>query len=138
MTRHDTQSWFRRFFASRLFLIVALVVSLLFAFGYARAYYQDYKLKQEIKQLQEDVQSLEKKKLESLDILQYVMSNTYVEDAARTELHMKKPGENVIVVTGGQRRNETQKEVVVATGQTVINPVKWWYYFLHKPLPERS
>ncbi len=126
----------RRFFASRLFLVTALVMSLTLAFFYARAYYQDFRLKQEINRLQEEVQLLEKKKLESLDILQYVMSDEFVEDKARTELHMKKPGEKVIVVQGERRAAETSAGKEEEAGQTIGNPLKWWYYFLRKNVPQ--
>ena len=54
---HPNQQGFRRFFGSRLFLLVGLAVAVLFAFGFARAYYQDYKVRQEIRALQEEVKN---------------------------------------------------------------------------------
>lgn len=136
MKRIDQQSFFRRFFASRLFLIIGSIISLLFASGYGRAYYQDYKLKQEIRKLEEQVRMLESKKIESLSILEYVMSDGFVEDTARTELHLKKPGEKVMVVQGIQAPTTKEHSIAKETGQPLRNPIKWWYYFLKKPLPE--
>lgn len=133
MTRH-LQSVLRRFFASRAFLLTLLAVALLIIIGYGRAFYQDYKIKQEIARLQGEVKQLEKKKLESIEILEYVLSKNYVEDKARTELNMKKPGENVVFVTNleQQKKNEANQ---VASQESLKNPIKWWYYFTHTPLP---
>ena len=126
----------RRFFGSRLFLFVMLGVAILVAFGYARAYYQDYKIKQEIKNLQEEVSSLQKKRINSLDILKYVSSSAYVEDQARIELNMKKPGENVVFVSNPQEDVSLQdvSDAHLGDGQFISNPLKWLYYFIHKPL----
>ncbi len=134
MKRTD-QSTFRRFFASRLFLIVGLLVVALIAIGYARAYYQDYQVRQQIDALQEQLKVLDKKKLESIEIFKYVTSPKFVEEKARTELNMQKPGEQVVVI-------KNQEPVVISNTSTVAvddgvlsNPLKWWYYFTHKQLP---
>ena len=138
--KHDQQSSVRRFFASRTFLIIALAVMTVFAFGFARAYYQDYKVKREIRQLEDELSRLEKRKLESVEILKYVTSNTYVEDAARTELNMQAPAEHVIFLQDTQDNSAIQDsvgEVAIEDGQNMPNPVKWFYYFIHKqPLEE--
>lgn len=122
------RSFFRRFFGSRLFLMVGFVLAILVALGYARAYYQDYKIKQEIKLLQEEVKSLEKKKLESMEILKYVTSDAFVEEKARTDLNMKKPGEHAVVVKG-QDTDEVVKLQDDSEEKEFSNPQKWWEYF---------
>ena len=132
MAREGQSSNIRRFFASRLFLFVAFCVAALFALGYARAYYQHYKVEQQIAALKEDVNKLEYKKLQSLDVLKYVMSPNYVEEKARTELNMQKPGEHAIMLNDNTDitvKNTGQKG---ASGQTMGNPLKWWYYFMHQ------
>lgn len=130
MERQKT-TFVRRFFASRLFLLVAFLVAVLAAIGYARAYYQDFKVKQQIEALQNEVKSLEKKKLESMEILKYVTSPQFVEEKARTELNMKKPGEQVVVLNG---LVEDQKEIAggPVENKYLSNPIKWWYYFWDK------
>lgn len=130
----------KRFFSSRLFLFVMLGIAVVVAAGYARAYYQDYKIKQEINKLQEEVSSLQKKKIQSLDILEYVSSSAYVEDQARIELNMKKPGEKVLFINNDEALNnaENQETPSSVDGQFISNPVKWLYYFIHKPLPKEE
>ena len=132
----NEKSFLKRFFGSRWFLVTAFVVAVLVAFGYARAYYQDYKIRQEIDSLQEQVKKLEHKKIESMDILKYVTSDAFVEEKARTELNLKKPGENVLIIKNQAEQvgNEetTQKSPVEKT--LLNNPIKWWYYFLNKQI----
>lgn len=131
MTREGQSSAIQRFFASRLFLIIALCIALLFALGYARAYYQDYKVKQQIAALKEDVSRLEKRKLESLRILQYVMSPSFVEERARTELNLQKPGEHTVVLERRASMPVASSTAGGPSGQKIGNPLKWWYYFTH-------
>ncbi len=127
------QTGIRRFFASRLFIILAFLAIFFVAAAYIRAYYQDYKVRQEIKTLQEEVKKLEKKKLESMEILKYVISPEFVEEKARTELNMKKPGENVLVISSSSQEQETAEKAEQAK-PLLKNPVKWWYYFTHRQI----
>lgn len=128
MQRHEDTK-IRRFFTSRTFLLIALVLAIITAFSFARAYYQNYKIRKEIEQLESDVQKLEHKKLESMQILKYVVSQNFVEEKARTELNLKKPGEHVVVINN----KNTEKNALVKAIDTQVkplnNPAKWWYYF---------
>lgn len=138
MARRRTQeSPIKRFFGSRIFLIVAFLLVALVAFGYARAYYQDYRIRQEISALEDQVKRLETKKLESMELLKYVSSDAFVEEKARTELNLKKPGEHVVVIRHEENRpfKETTAE---AQEEDLSNPIKWWYYFTHVTPPDEA
>lgn len=131
-TEHST----KRFFSSRLFLIVLLVCTLLIAISYARAYYQDYAVRQEIARLQQEVGNLEHKKLESFELLKYVSSDAYVEEKARVEFDLKKPGEQVLVIEGDTMQASDVPVVEDrSVPSTLKNPAKWWYYITHTELP---
>jgi len=141
--KRQQQSALRRFFASRSFLLIALFLAVSLALGFARAYYQDYKVRQEIGKLEEEVKHLETKKLESMEILKYVVSESYVEDKARTELNMKKPGENVVFIENlgqdsltGLGQNDYNDTDVDET--LLNNPRKWWYYFRYQSIPDKD
>lgn len=121
----------RRFFQSRLFLLVTSLALILIGFSYAKAYYEEYQVQQKIKELQDQVHSMESKKFESLQLLQYVNSNNFIEEKARTELNLKKPGENVIFVDGVPTVSTTPAAPAPVDEQRLSNPVKWWYYFTH-------
>lgn len=119
----------RNFFASRLFLVILLVITTFLALLYARAYYQDYMVRQEIEALQRDIEKLNTTKLESLKILEYVNSKQFVEETARIDLNMKKEGESVLIVP--QQTQEPISSVAVHNfSDDDLSPMaKWWYYF---------
>lgn len=130
---HKQQQSMRQFFLSRGFLIVALFLAVVIAFGFARAYYKDYRVRQEIRQLESEVADLEKKKFQSIELLEYVTSKDFVEEKARTELNLKRPGEYVAFIKNSQHdRTEAVSEDVDEA--PLSNPVKWWYYFIHKSI----
>jgi cell division protein FtsB len=136
--RQDT-STFKRFFLSCLFIIIILAFIGLILFGYARTYYRNYKVKEEIASLQSEVKQLEKKKFQSMELLNYVTSDSFVEEKARTELNLKKAGENVIVLPNlaSSSHEKLQKNISQeASLQDLPNPIKWWYYFIHRPIAE--
>lgn len=133
MKTRDQKSGWRRFFQSRLFLVVTTLVLILIGFSYVRAFYEDYQVRQKIKELQEQVHALEGKKLESLQILQYVTSDNFIEEKARTELNLKKPGENVVFVDGIASVSTTEIQATAPVDEPHLsNPMKWWYYFTHQ------
>lgn len=132
MDKIDEKIKVKRFFGSRLFLIIGIPLALLVAFGYIRSYYSGYKVNQEIAALEKDIKTLEHKKLESMEILDYVMSSGFVEEKARTELNMKKEGENVLVFKNENVYSDRESYKNDSTGQKISNPLKWWYYFTNK------
>ncbi len=125
----------RTFFGSKFFLGCALVLTLAFAFGFARAYFKDYAFREEVRRLESEISKLEKKKLESLELLKYVSSTAYLEDTARVDLNLKKPGERVLFIDqGGVDATDVAdtREGDFSNGQEISNPLKWWYYFIHR------
>lgn len=133
MSRQAAATHGRGFFASRVFIIVGLIVTLLILLANVRAFYRDRAIRQEIAALEQQRQQLTQKKLESMEILQYVTSKDFVEEKARTELNMKRPGEQVIIVQEIASSEIAQGELGDIQGrQAPSNPVKWWYYFSHR------
>lgn len=115
-------------------MLLILGVSAMFMFAFARNYIQDYNIKKEISALKNEVQALETKKLESLEILDYVMSDTFVEEKGRTELHLKKPGEKVLVIQNTQKQQDIEIKDPLER-QHLSKPARWWYYFTTHELP---
>ena len=136
MAGNQNSSRVRTFFGSKIFLGCAFLLTLAFAFGFARAYFKDYAFREEVKRLESEISQLEKKKLESIELLKYVSSTSYLEDTARMDLNMKKPGEHVLFVNTGGKEGEMPDTGGGTSegGQDISNPLKWWYYFIHKPL----
>lgn len=121
----------KNFFSSKLFMLVATIISIMVVFGYGRAYYQDYLVTQEIKHLQDQVKKMEAKKMELLEVLKYVKSDSFAEEKARTELNMIKPGEQVLVVPKTAIADNRQENNSVIGWTNISNYKKWWRYFVN-------
>lgn len=131
--KSNQKSAVARFFQSKVFIVSMLTLLVLVAYGYGRAFYQDYTIKQEIRELQDEIRSLETKRLESLEILDYVLSDAFVEREARTALNLKEPGEEVYVITTTNTlRGVLETEVSRESNPRLNNVAKWWYYFTHE------
>jgi len=123
----------KHFFYSKWFLVAMLFLIVVMLSSYARAYYQEYLVKQEIKNLQEEVHSLESKKLETVEILKYVQSDAFVEEKARTELNLLKPGEKMAVIAEDSlKKDNGQLEDKVVKWSSLQNPIKWIKFFFFK------
>ncbi len=129
MSRGETTSLVVRIFTSRFFLLGAFLIALIVAISFGRAFYKDYEIRQQIKALQAKVDTLERTRLESLDLLDYVKSDAYVEDVARRELNLKKSGERVIVVDTALASTSTRS---LGERSTTPSWQKWWWYFFDK------
>lgn len=124
------QTW-RQFFASRWITGVALLIVMVLLFAFVRAYIQRYTIEQEITRLREEAKRLESKKIETIDLLNYVKSPAFVEEKARTELNMIKDGEQVAIVKQSGEKGSRQAKDVLLESMQRSNPRKWWDYFFH-------
>lgn len=125
-----TGGW-KHFFSSKIFILIIAVVASMVVFEYGRAYYQDYHVRQEIEYLQDQTQKLETKKMELLDVLKYVKSDSFVEEKARTELNLVKPGEQVVVVPQAAVVASGQEKTPVVKWENISNYKKWFRYFVN-------
>ncbi len=127
--KDQNQKW-KEVFYSRWFLALLFVLTLLLIISYVRAYYQEYQVRQEISNLQDQLHSLESKKIETMEFLKYAQSSTFVEEKARTELNLVKPGENMAIIANGtdSDANRQEKTDMIKWSQ-VSNPIKWFKFF---------
>ncbi len=125
-----SRGW-QQFFSSQMFVIIIAIVAGMVMFQYGRVYYQDYQVKQEIARLEEQTKKMEARKVELLEVLKYVKSDSFVEEKARTELNLVKPGEEVVVVPNAARSINRQETETVVTSQQVPNYKKWFKYFIN-------
>lgn len=118
------------------FVTLALAVLLVFFIvAFARIFFKDYELRKEISRVEQDVARLEKRKIESLDMLKRLQSDVYIEERARRELQVVRPGEKVLVATGlvvtsSAAKNEESESI----GTELSNWKRWWYYFFKPEL----
>ncbi len=119
----------KNFFSSQIFVIIVAIVAVMVVFEYARAYYQDYLVRQEIAYLEDQAKKMESKKVELLEVLKYVKSDNFVEEKARTELNLVKPGEQVMVVPQASNEPNRQENEAVVRLKNIPNYKKWLNHF---------
>lgn len=127
-SRNSTE---RSFFYTNWFLVVIALSAILLGLAFLRAFYRDYQIKEEIKNLQDQVQSLETKKIETIERLKYVKSNEFVKEKAHTELNLANPGEKVMVIQSGNldKTSIANKNSDVVQSTHASNLAKWWDLF---------
>ncbi|MFA6424526.1 MAG: septum formation initiator family protein [Candidatus Magasanikbacteria bacterium] len=132
MSESKNEKW-KQIFYSRWFLLVLFGLAMLLIFSYVRAYYQEYRVRSEIDSLQEEVNDLESKKLQTVEALKYVQSQAFVEEKARTELNLLKSGEKMAIIPSGSlniKIGQPTDDLVKWTN--INNPIKWFKFFFIK------
>lgn len=129
----EKSNW-TKFFYSRWFFVVVVALIILVTLAFFKSYYQDYQMREEIRRLKEEAERLETKKIQSLEIFKYVQSKNFVEDKARTEFNMAKPGEKTVIIIPNQKLSENNRQVdnQVVKWISISNPIKWWKLFFNK------
>jgi len=121
-------NFFYRLFSSQRFLaIIGLVFLLLIAFPLARTYTQRRLVEAEINDVKKQITTFESNNQDMKDMITYLQSDQSLEEQARLNLNLKKPGEKVIVIE--QAKDATSTDDINKTTTQENNFVKWWHYF---------
>lgn len=122
---------------------LGLAIIILISFPLAKNISQRYKISQEIKELEAEINNLENQNTNLKEFMDYLESDQFVEERARLNLGLKKEGEEVAVISGesSEVQNNGNKEEGAATGifgmekeepaKPIGNPRKWWRYFFN-------
>lgn len=121
------------------FALLGAVILIAITVPLARNINQTYQTNKEIKDLEEEIQSLETKNGELEELLGYLESDQFIEEQARLKLNYKSEGEEVYVVKDDDRLsnssvNETTPEYAsMETGinEKTSNIKKWYDYFFN-------
>lgn len=104
-----------------------------------RESYREWKVDQEIRQMQVEIERLEGKKLTLAELIQRLDSPEAMDKEARTRLGLRKPGERVIILRGMDDPASWQDDTLLAAAQTQAAPdtrsnaKRWFDYFFPKP-----
>lgn len=118
---------------SRYFVIILTVCLFIFLIGFAKAFWRDWQIRQEIAQLEQTRQQLEQKKIQILDYLKESEGDSYAEKEARLHFGLVKPGETAVIINDGENVNLDVKLASTTFERTeeskISNIKKWWDYF---------
>ena len=121
-----------------LFTLLLLGLLVLLSFPLSKNWRQKRSIEQEIKGLEIQVKDMEGKNSNLKNVLDYMQSDQFVEEQARTKLNYKKPGESVVVIEG--RPGEVPLTATspfeipvespkVTASRATVNVNKWLDYF---------
>ena len=111
----------------RFLAIIGLLFLLIIVFPLARTYSQRRLIEEEIKGVQSEIAEFEAKNNDLKDVIAYLESDQSLEEQARRNLNMKKPGEQVIVINNIESNIKEINEEKEKSQKN--NFKKWWDYF---------
>ncbi len=118
-------------------VVIAANGALLLVVGVStvRETYREWRVDQEINEMQAQIESLEGRKVALSDLVRRMESEEALDREARTRLGLRKPGERVIILRGGSADSWTETSVAPSPSiaQTRSNPELWLRHFF--PLP---
>lgn len=124
------KSFLKRFFSSRIFLVLLLILAIFFVVGFAKTFWRDYQIRQEINALRQEKERWEKNKINLLNRLQEIKSPDFAEREARLKFGLGKSNESLVIIM------DDQNPVTTSAGKTAkkesgpaSKAIKWWQYF---------
>jgi cell division protein FtsL len=132
----------RRGLYKQIFIsILGLTVITAIGFPLVKNFSQRYRLNKEMADLQKEIDSYNKKNENLKKAIDYLKSDQFIEEQARLNMGMKKPGEEVVVIKdgkGGDASNNQDKDIFNVPGlekavpqKNVTNITRWWNYFFN-------
>ncbi len=128
---------FKRILYNPKFLaFLGLGIIVLISFPLSKNISKKYKIGQEIKELEKEINDLEYKNNDFKKLISYLESDQFVEEQAKLNLGLKKQGEEAVIV---KEKNETADFGIndLAKGEAdnkslnYSNPQRWWNYFFN-------
>jgi cell division protein FtsB len=110
----------------RTFAIIALVFLLLIFLPLAKNYSRKRLVEQEIAGIQKEIDDFEAKNRDLKEMIDYLQSDQSLEEQARLNMGLKRPGEIVAVIQEDTAVNAISSPVLVDDSP---NWQKWWRYF---------
>lgn len=114
----------KKFFRSRISMTLGIAFLAIVLVSVGREWYQNYTIQKEIRALEEEAARLEARRLELLGLTESFENGAFLEEQARIELGLQRPGETVVVV------EEPQGAAGERTLRAPGNPTLWWEYFV--------
>jgi len=114
---------------SKFFLIVFVVLFVVVLFALAKGTIKSHKVNGEIADLENDIKRLENENQEFTQLIDYLETDSYIEQEAKITMGYKKEGENLVIIPS-EEFNTADKQTEEVDNKS--NPAKWWAYFFVK------
>lgn len=115
--------------SQRFLAIIGLVFIVAILLPLARTYSQKKLVEKEIEEIRSQIDLYESQSRELSELLSYLQSDQSLEEQARQNLNLKKPGETVVVIENKKTAFEAVNDDRLSS--PVSNLKKWWGYFFN-------
>ena len=133
-----SQGVVKSFYYSKWFILVIFIVIVFFLVSAIKDYYSQEDLRDDISTLESQISNLQDEQYDLSETLSQVQGEDFVENEARTKLNLRKPGENIIIVSNDKDIQEFNKNTVDSGIKNLLaeqesNFSLWWKYFFPVP-----
>jgi len=112
---------------SKGFIIFLIIILVFIIIGFGKEGYKFFRVRQNIKSLEREIEELEKENQELKSMEKYFDSQDFLEKQARLKLNLTKLGEKLIIIKIGEGIEKKEKTV-----EELSNFQLWWRYFFEK------
>lgn len=126
MIQRPRQTFWGRFYNSNVFIILLSVFLIFSLFKVGKELIKRHAINQEIGDLNKQLTAVSQEKDKLKDLISYLETDKYVEEQARLQLNLSKPGEKRIDLTSDQNNQVTKMS---NTEEDLANWRKWFNYF---------
>ncbi|MAF14203.1 MAG: hypothetical protein CMI53_04935 [Parcubacteria group bacterium] len=117
----------------KLLLALAVIILVIVAINLSREISKGRQINKEITNLEKNIDDISQSNEELKQLIEYFNSNAYIEEKARTDLGLKKEGEQVVVVSDLVEddilNDSSPDSKPPKVEMTESNLKKWWKYF---------
>jgi cell division protein FtsB len=111
---------------SKFFLIFCVFLFVAVLFFLAKGTIKNHQVNTEVADLEADIIQLTKQNQEFEQLINYLKTDSYIEQEAKLKMGYKKPGENLVIIPQQEMKVAMQPEENI---NKLSNPAKWWFYF---------
>lgn len=111
-----------------LFMLVNVVVLFFLLIAFGREYVGNAQIDREIRALEEEKARLEDEQLGTLDLIQELSSEQYLEKEARIKHNLAEEGETLVVIQDDEPVGAID-ETIFEEKEIIPNPKAWYFYF---------
>ncbi len=131
MIQRPRQTFWGRFYNSNVFIILLSIFLIFSLFKVGKELVKRHTINQEINDLNKQLTAVSQEKDKLKDLISYLETDKYVEEQARSQLNLSKPGEKRIDLTTDQ---ENQLATTQNGEEDLANWRKWFNYFFAENL----
>ncbi len=126
MLQRPRQTFWLRFYSSNIFIIFLSLFLIFSLFKVGKELIKRHAINREISDLNEQLVAVSQEKDKLKDLISYLETDKYVEEQARLQLNLSKPGEKRIDLTSNQNNQVAE---IASSEEDLANWRKWFNYF---------